>query len=151
LTIDTFAAPLRIFEDAIEAVRAHAARTYPDECCGALLGKGSPDGDIVRAIPLVNESTEPHAHRFLISPDVVRSVERLAEAEQLHLVGFYHSHPDAAAVPSSYDNEHAVSWLLSIIVRCTATAADTPRAYAYDMNARRLVERSIEILPAALA
>jgi proteasome lid subunit RPN8/RPN11 len=142
---------IRIMEDAVDAMRAHAADTYPDECCGALLGTISPDSDIVRAIPLENESSEAHAHRFLISPDVVRSVERLAEAEELQLVGFYHSHPDAPSAPSMYDHEHAVSWLLTIIVSSDASGADMPLAFEYDMDARRLVGRAIHIVPTARA
>ena len=35
------------------------------------------------------------------------AAEREAEERGLELVGIYHSHPDAPAVPSEYDREHA--------------------------------------------
>ncbi len=140
--------PIRIALGVVEVLRTHAARAYPDECCGALLSNNIDHGDIVRATELTNESTEPHGHRFLISPDVVRSVERAAEAETLNLVGFYHSHPDAPAVPSAYDDEHAVSWLLTVIVSSTAAGAGVPRAFEYDMNTCKLIERAFDITPA---
>lgn len=142
---------IRISEGVVDAVRAHAARAYPDECCGALLGRGADGDDIVRAVPLENESAEPHSRRFFVSPDVVRFVERRAESEEMFVVGFYHSHPDAPAVPSQFDNQHAVSWLLSIIVACSDSGADALCAYEYDMDTRTLVERSVDILPAARA
>ena len=36
--------------------------------------------------------------RYLIGPEEVLELERRAEAMDLQVVGYYHSHPDAAAV-----------------------------------------------------
>ena len=35
---------LRLARAVYDAIRAHGEETYPHECCGALLGKFSPEG-----------------------------------------------------------------------------------------------------------
>ena len=42
--------------------------------------------------------------------------ERYARTKDLEVVGFYHSHPESAAVPSQYDLEHAWPTYSYIIV-----------------------------------
>jgi proteasome lid subunit RPN8/RPN11 len=141
-------APLRVRAEAFNAIAAHAVRAYPNECCGALLARhleGDDVLDIVRVEPLENQSTEPHVSRFLITADVVRTVERSAASAGLDLIGFYHSHPDAPPIASTYDNAHAVSWLVYIIMSCGSAGAGAARAYRYDMDARKLVEQTLEV------
>jgi proteasome lid subunit RPN8/RPN11 len=81
----------------------HAARSYPDECCGALVGMF--DGDVRRvsdAWPLPNIAPVP-ARSFAVDPDDYRRVEQRAQRSGVALIGFYHSHPDAPAAPSATD------------------------------------------------
>ena len=55
----------RITERALEAIRAHGAETFPDECCGALIEVG---GVIVDAFRLPNTTSSGAARRFQIGP-----------------------------------------------------------------------------------
>ncbi len=89
---------------AVAAMRADAARAYPDECCGALIAVA---GRIREALPLSNAQRKHRRRRFLIGPDAYRQAEARAAALAGELAGFYHSHPDHPAVPSSFDLEHA--------------------------------------------
>ncbi len=43
-------------------------------------------------------------------------MERLADAEGLALLGFYHSHPDHPAIPSEYDREHAFPFFHYVVM-----------------------------------
>ena len=86
------------------AIRDHGRATYPDECCGALLGR---DGQVTLTHALPNTTEEGPRRRFLVRPDDYREAERQAAARQLDLLGFYHSHPDHPARPSQYDLDHA--------------------------------------------
>lgn len=88
-------------------MRTHAAKAYPDECCGALVGNTGPVGRIVTAAwPIANTAGES-SHRFAISPSDYQGAETRARQEGVVLLGFYHSHPDAPSVPSPYDLSHA--------------------------------------------
>jgi proteasome lid subunit RPN8/RPN11 len=93
---------LHIDPAALAAIRAHAERTYPHECCGALLGAAA-DGRFVEVLALPNSTEEGPRRRFLIRPGDYLAAERDARARRLDLVGFYHSHPDHPARPSQHD------------------------------------------------
>ena len=101
---------LRIADVALQAIRRHAAATYPDECCGALIGHGLAHEStpaVVTAVPLPNQTEEGPRRRFLVRPGDYRHAEAQARAAGAELLGFYHSHPDHPARPSQYDLDHA--------------------------------------------
>ena len=98
-------ARIRIGEPELAAIRRHAARIYPNECCGALLGAA--DGVVREAYPLDNTFPETQRRRFLVGPDEYRRAEARAAETGRTLMGFYHSHPDHPAEPSAFDLEHA--------------------------------------------
>jgi proteasome lid subunit RPN8/RPN11 len=87
------------------AIRRHAARIYPDECCGALLGPRQ--GEVAEAYALDNTFPDGRRRRFLVGPEEYRRAEARATETGLNLLGFYHSHPDHPAEPSQFDLDHA--------------------------------------------
>ena len=97
-------------------MRAHAERAYPLECCGALVGHE--DGEarrIVEAWAVPNAAPQPR-HRFVVDPSDYRTAERRARDSGLRLLGFYHSHPDAPAQPSTTDLASAFPYLTYVII-----------------------------------
>jgi proteasome lid subunit RPN8/RPN11 len=105
----TSAAPVTLTAEQRAAINRHAEATYPDECCGIILG-AQRDGlrVIVELIEIENEwDAAERRRRFLITPQQMLRAEREARARSLDVLGFYHSHPDAPARPSEFDREHA--------------------------------------------
>jgi len=103
--------------DLLERIRAHGAESYPEECCGTLLGDGDGARKVVRLTrPLANSREGGREHRYLIGPEAFSEAEAAARAEGLEVVGIYHSHPDHAARPSEHDREHAWPWFSYVIV-----------------------------------
>ena len=93
--------------DQLQFIMNHARSTYPEECCGFLLGTNSGDRRIRRAISAQNASRSSRKRRFTIDPmELVRADEEARRAN-LDLLGIYHSHPDAPAQPSLVDLENA--------------------------------------------
>ncbi len=92
-------------ESTVDRIRAHAASTYPEECCGFLIGLWGDEGlvTVVGAEPVENVRSELRARRYRIAPNDLRRAEADAEAESYAVVGFYHSHPDHPARPSATD------------------------------------------------
>jgi proteasome lid subunit RPN8/RPN11 len=88
----------------VEQIRAHGRETYPNECCGALIGS---DGIVSETLALPNTTEEGPRRRFLVRPSDYRAAEARAGERQAELLGFYHSHPDHPAQPSQYDLDHA--------------------------------------------
>jgi proteasome lid subunit RPN8/RPN11 len=101
----------------LAAIRIHGRQSYPEECCGGLLGEAS-GGDvrITSAERIDNASREMRERRFAVDPRDYLRLERRAEELRLTLVGFYHSHPDHPAAPSEYDREHAFPFLHYLIL-----------------------------------
>ena len=94
-------------------IRRHAAETYPDECCGALIAAGDA---IIEAYRLPNTTSAGARRRFLIGPEDYRLAEARARERRGRLAGFYHSHPDHPARPSQHDLAQAWPNLTYIIV-----------------------------------
>ncbi len=102
---------------ALDAIRDEAARGYPEEVCGILVGRER-DGrrTIESAVPVANAREGNRSRRYLIPADSLRSIERDAAAQGAEIVGFYHSHPDHPATPSTYDRDHSWPWYTYVIV-----------------------------------
>jgi proteasome lid subunit RPN8/RPN11 len=106
-------------DERLVKIREHGERDYPYECCGLLIGRFEHDGRkiVMETYPISNAREESaKRNRFLIQPEELLEGERYARGKQLDVLGFYHSHPDAPAVPSQYDLEHAWPTYSYIIV-----------------------------------
>ncbi|MBB5345417.1 M67 family metallopeptidase [Tunturibacter empetritectus] len=108
---------LRIHYADYEALRAHGEETYPNECCGVLLGKniaGEDDGVTVNHVQQIvragNTRTDSAHNRYQIAPQELVKIQRQARGLGLDIVGFYHSHPDHPAQWSKTDFAEA-HWL----------------------------------------
>jgi proteasome lid subunit RPN8/RPN11 len=89
----------RVKASVLDRVVAHARSLAPEECCGVLIGDGV---GVLDAVPARNIADRP-AVRFLIDPKDHLTALRDARSRGLDVVGFYHSHPRSAAVPSETD------------------------------------------------
>ncbi|NYF53063.1 Mov34/MPN/PAD-1 family protein [Tunturiibacter gelidoferens] len=109
---------LRIHYADYEALRVHGEETYPNECCGVLLGKNiAGDGNSAVAVNHVqqivragNTRTDSAHNRYHIAPQELVKIQRQARGLGLDIVGFYHSHPDHPAQWSKTDFAEA-HWL----------------------------------------
>lgn len=104
---------------AAAAIRSHGTEAYPNECCGALIGR---DGVVVAAYALPNTTEEGPRRRFRVRPQDYRDAEHHAAEGGAELLGFYHSHPDHPARPSQYDLDHAWPFFSYIIISVRAGA-----------------------------
>ncbi|MEK6570652.1 MAG: M67 family metallopeptidase [Bacteroidota bacterium] len=107
---------MKITKSLLEKLKAHARRTYPEECCGILLGRENGDEKVVSdVIEIDNARNEQRERRFLITPQAYQEADKEARKRALEILGFYHSHPDHPAWPSQYDLEHAWAWFSYMI------------------------------------
>jgi proteasome lid subunit RPN8/RPN11 len=122
---------VRLARSAYEAIRHEAARAYPHEGCGALLGR---PGEIGETLALPNEEKGSPRTRFTVSPRDYLTTEAAADARGLSLLGFWHSHPDHPARPSATDRAYAWPGLLTLVIAVASgapgelTAWDVPGA-----------------------
>jgi proteasome lid subunit RPN8/RPN11 len=109
----TSATLVRIPDDVLAAVYAHAIAAFPEECCGYLVG-ASP-GAVDAAVACRNAQADGHhptaPHRTADAGFVIAGAELLAFARSFDgdrpARVVYHSHPNSGAYFSAVDREVA--------------------------------------------
>jgi proteasome lid subunit RPN8/RPN11 len=131
------------------AIHRHLTTAYPLEACGFLVGAPGPGGGplVERALRSENRRIGDGAahNRYLISPDDFRVAEREAAAMGLAIVGTYHSHPDVAAVPSSYDLEHAWPWYRYLILSISNGVVRDERVWELRDDRSAFIEHTLQV------
>lgn len=137
------------------AVETHAAKSYPEECCGVLIGRPLGDGRgtlVERVLPVDNERQDSRNNRYLIHPETVLAAEKEARRLELDVVGYYHSHPDHPARPSEFDREHAWPGLSYVIVSVVDGEAEDTRSWRLDDDRARFGEEELtDVIPVLAA
>jgi proteasome lid subunit RPN8/RPN11 len=108
---------IRIEKGAWADMLAHAIATYPNECCGTMLGlQEAGVKRVTRAMALENAFGGPRASRYEVKPEQLMEVERLARREGVALIGIYHSHPDCEAYFSERDLRNSCPWYSFLVL-----------------------------------
>ena len=108
---------ITIEQQALDVMIRDAQETFPDECCGFFYGsETNSDRQIVQALPVYNSKEGDKRRRFEIAPLDYMNAETYAEENGLALLGIYHSHPGAPAIPSEQDREAAQPYFSYIIL-----------------------------------
>lgn len=119
--------------------------TFPNEGGGFLLGKHhAGNSTIIDVIQVENvfESAEQY-HRYAMTPQNWMKMEDEADERGLALVGYYHSHPNAPAIPSEFDRVHALPNFIYII-------SSIMDGSAVDMRVWQLAQDRSQFLPETL-
>ena len=108
---------IRIEAEPWQVMVKHARETYPNECCGAMLGHLDDSSKIVRmAMPLENAFAGAKAARYELRPEDLLAADRAARERSLDLIGIYHSHPDCDAYFSATDLKNSCPWYSFVVL-----------------------------------
>ena len=145
-----------------ETIERHLEAGYPDEACGVMIGRealtpgpsprgrgengpGSTRTEVVRLVLADNAREDSRHNRYVIPPEAVLAAEKAARAEGLHVIGYFHSHPDHPARPSDFDREHAWPGLSYLIVSVRGGTSDDVRSWRLSDDRERFDEETIEL------
>ena len=96
--------PIIIQKNELEIIKKHAEEIFPYEACGGLLGRLEGENKIiVKVYPAENRFGKIAWDSFEIEPKDMLEMDKIARKENLEIIGFYHSHPNHPAIPSSFD------------------------------------------------
>lgn len=94
----------------LEQLKLLAEVAYPEEFCAILVGtRDGNNSRLKRVLPTPNAHEHPR-RAYAIAPAAVILAQRKSRDEDLQILGFVHSHPDHAAMPSKTDLDQAL-WL----------------------------------------
>ena len=108
---------IRIESEPWAQMVAHARETYPNECCGAMLGSTDGEQKAVRvAIRLRNAFEGAQAARYELRPADLLAADKAARERKMDLIGIYHSHPDCDAYFSKTDLRNSCPWYSFVVL-----------------------------------
>jgi proteasome lid subunit RPN8/RPN11 len=137
---------IRLSLEHLQTIRAHAETTYPEECCGIILGyMAAEDKIVVEVMPTENawnteagaefsgeRTAESKRRQYAIAPEVMLKTQKEARNCSLNIIGIFHSHPDHPAIPSECDRLYAWQGYSYIIVTVQNGKAGELQSWSLD-------------------
>ncbi len=133
----------------MEQVRGHLEAGYPNEACGALVGRPGEEGaphEAVEFHAMRNTVEDRPRDRYALDPLEQLRIQKNAERRGLEIVGFVHSHPNYRAEPSGFDTEHGWPFYSYVVASVVAGKLTEARAWRLDDSEKRFREEPLAIL-----
>jgi proteasome lid subunit RPN8/RPN11 len=133
------------------ALRRHGEETYPQECCGVLLGGANDDGTrvVTSTARCGNTRTDSPENRYHIDPRELIRIQREGRERGEDIVGFYHSHPDHPAHWSKTDLAEAhwmgCSYVITSVEKGKASMTNSFELAGSDEALKQFKDETVEI------
>lgn len=127
----------------LERMIVHAQQDQPNECCGLLAGN---DGKVAQGLPLVNELASPT--EYSAEPKSLLQAAKAARLAGQDVLGFYHSHPTSAPVPSKTDLARN-AWGSDVVFFIISLAKEEPEVRAWWLDPAAYREAEWEVIDGA--
>lgn len=131
---------MKISQQLIDEMVAHAREDLPNECCGMIGGR---DGEATRVVRVENAAASPL--RYEMDPQAQYNALKAIEDEGEELVGIYHSHTRSAAYPSQTDVNEAVMWPEQVYVIVSLQDEDAPDVKAFDLADLKIADVDLDV------
>jgi proteasome lid subunit RPN8/RPN11 len=131
---------MRISQQLVDAMVAHAREDLPNECCGMVGGR---DGEATEVVRVVNAAATPL--RYEMDPQGQYNALKQIEDNGGELLAIYHSHTKSAAYPSQTDVNQAVAWPDQIYVIVSLADADNPDVKAFMLKDLKIADAELEV------
>jgi [CysO sulfur-carrier protein]-S-L-cysteine hydrolase len=131
---------MRISQDLIDEMVAHARDDVPNECCGMIEGV---DGEAIAVHRIANEAASPLRYE-MESGERYRAWKAIEDAGN-EFLAIYHSHTKSAAYPSQTDVNQAQNWPDQIYVIVSLADEDAPEVKAYLLKDLRIADVEIDL------
>lgn len=129
-----------------------AQESYPQECCGLLIGiAGETENHVLAVLPTENhwnseiaaslkevlgtdQGERTQRDRYAIAPETLLLAQKAARSRYWDIIGIYHSHPDHPAIPSECDRLLAWPNYSYLIVSVQAGQVADIRSWRLDQS-----------------
>jgi proteasome lid subunit RPN8/RPN11 len=131
---------MKISQQLIDEMVAHARQDLPNECCGMVGGK---DGTATEVIRVANAAATPL--RYEMDPQEQYNALKAIEEGGGELLAIYHSHTKSAAYPSQTDVNQAVAWPEQVYVIVSLADQAAPDVKAYLLKDLRIADVALDV------
>jgi proteasome lid subunit RPN8/RPN11 len=113
----------------------HAEATFPNECCGAMLGR-TVDGKrlVTAAVGIENAFNGEQGARYELRPEDLLAADKAARERGLEVVGIFHSHPDCDAYFSETDLKNSCPWYSFVVLSIKGGKFDHANSFLPDWD-----------------
>jgi proteasome lid subunit RPN8/RPN11 len=144
---------LKIPDLIFQQIRHHGEETYPNECCGVLLGQVDLDQNarsVSLAIRCGNTRTDSAHNRYHIDPKELIAAQKTARQRGEDIVGFYHSHPDHPArwSPTDFAEAHWIgcSYVITAVAKGKAEITNSFLLDGSTEEDKKFVDEKVQVL-----
>lgn len=129
-----------------DEIVSHAKDSYPNECCGVLIGNTLGSRKIFSSERATNINEERASDRYILDPKELNIIDRQARAASLDIIGFYHSHPDHTDRPSEFDRKEGQPGYSYMIVSVLEGTDVAVRCWTFNKENEPFMEEIISLL-----
>jgi len=143
---------LKLSPLAYVSLRQHGEESYPQECCGVLLGRFDDNGTkaVSRIARCGNTREDSPQNRYSIDPKDLIRIQREGRERGEEIVGFYHSHPDHPAQWSPTDLAEAhwfgCSYVITSVEKGKSVLTNSFELTGTDEDDKRFVDEESEVV-----
>jgi proteasome lid subunit RPN8/RPN11 len=131
---------VKIPQQLIDEVVAHAREDMPNECCG-LIGGRDGTAETVHRVP--NAARSPL--RFEMDPQGQYDAWKAIEDAGQEFLAIYHSHTKTAAYPSQTDVNESVAWPEQMYIIVSLADPDAPDVRGYWLKDQEIADAELDI------
>jgi proteasome lid subunit RPN8/RPN11 len=142
---------LTISRSDYDSLRQHGKETYPNECCGVLLGRfGENEEKTVSRVARCGNTRDDSPHnRYHIDPKELIRIQREGRERGEDIVGFYHSHPDHPAEWSATDLAEAhwfgCSYMITSVEKGKAGTTNSFELTGTDESDKKFADERVDV------
>jgi [CysO sulfur-carrier protein]-S-L-cysteine hydrolase len=133
-------AAMRISQELIDEMVAHAREDLPNECCGMVGGR---DGGATEVVRVANAAASPL--RYEMDPQGQYDALKSIEDGGGELLAIYHSHTKSAAYPSQTDVNQAVAWPDQVYLIVSLADPERPEVKAYLLKDLKIADVELDV------
>lgn len=133
--------PQTVYDEII----AHAKDSYPNECCGVLVGGCYKGRRVFECHRVTNINIDRAMDRYVIDPKELNLIDKMSRVQGMDIVGFYHSHPDHPAKPSETDREWGQPGYSYVIVSVKGGKEVQVRSWSFDHESEPFSEEKLRV------
>ncbi len=136
---------LNIPKAVYDEITSHAKDSYPNECCGVLVGSQQKEKRIFASHRVQNQNNDRASDRYIIDPKEINMIDRQCRVEDTQILGFYHSHPDHPDRPSKYDREWGQAGYSYVIISVNGGKYVSVKSWTFEADNEPFREEKIKI------
>lgn len=137
---------LRIPETVLREIYDHTESSYPNECCGLMIGTMQGDLREVHTFRKCRNLNTERAHdRYEMDPLDMLKTTREFENSPWDIIGIYHSHPDHPSRPSQTDTDRAWPNYSYVIISVRKGTVASANSWLLNESERKFYEEPLVI------